>query len=133
MAWGAGLRARIAYADQGRGLERERRAVAEPEILERGDSDHLRLVESAVAQLASEERHGHDERRPRPETLAQREQHLRQHPAEHRRGGANAVILEQLDQVAQSGVVAAVRRRLVKGRLGALAEFANTGALLRDR
>ena len=92
--------------------------------LQRGSCDHLRLVESALRLLARMQGNGDDRDHANGHRLFQVGNRLRQHAPQNCRCGTYLLELEQMDQVAQFTVIAAVGDGALERRIHALTEQA---------
>src|SRR5713101_882736 len=99
------------------------------QLLKRSSCNHLCLIESALCLLARMQGNGDDRDRPTEDgpyrhRLLQVGNRLRQHAPQNCRRGTNLLELEQMDQVAQFTVIAAVGNRALERRIFTLAEQA---------
>ncbi len=94
------------------------------QLFQRGPRNRLRLIESALRLLALIERNGNHRDRSHGHSLFHAGNRLRQHAPQNCRRRTNLLKLEQMDQVAQSAVIAAIGNRPLERRINAPAERA---------
>jgi hypothetical protein len=116
----ANLASRLAPAQQDSGRQIE--SLRTGQLLQCGPGNHLRLVESALGLLALVQGHGNHQNFPTGHHLFQIGNDFRQHMAENYGSGSNLLELKQMNQVAQSAVVATASNRPLKWRIRPLAE-----------
>ena len=125
------LRPGLALANQHTGAKLE--PIRAGQLLERDARDQVRLVEAALGLLARMQRNRDDLNGALWQRSLEGGDGVPHHAPEHRRGGTNLLILEQVDQVAQAAVVASVSHCPLERRMQALAESAESAGAFGER
>ena len=122
MAAQSDLAARVARAHQSSLHKFKTSSVNTGQTLQRGPRQNLRLIESALHPLLPIQRHRNHSDSSRRQRRFEALDALRKHPSQHSDQRPDLMELEQMNEVTQRAVIAAIRNRAVKRRMSFLAQ-----------